>query len=86
MFVLISVRLRVTEVMCCQQYSYYKKCSEDTLLLCFANKFINTLYALSTCIVCKFFSSCFLSTIGPLKIGYGVDYVGLCVVAASERM
>ena len=39
-FILISVRLWVTEVMCCQRYSYYKKCSKDTLLLCFAYKFI----------------------------------------------
>jgi len=45
-----------------------------------------TLYAVSTRIICKFFSSCFLSAIDPLKIGYGVDYVGLCVVAATKCM
>jgi hypothetical protein len=84
-FILIIVRLRVKEVMCCQQYFYYKKCSEDTLLLCFTYKFIYFICIVHTLYV-NFSAAVFLSTIDPLKIGYGVDYVGLCVVAATKCM
>jgi hypothetical protein len=78
----------MTQLQCNSKKFIHKICPRRVQIHCCCVLLINsyTLYALSMCVVRKFFSSCFLSTIDCLKIGYGVDYVGLCVVTAIKCM